>query len=81
MTNKEASDILDDYDVNFDGHTAEEVAKAFDVAFRALDQESILDKIRAEIESYKESLIDWEGDSDLGIALRIIDKYREGVKE
>ena len=39
MTNKEASNILDDYDVNFEGHTAEEIAKAFDVAFMALEQE------------------------------------------
>lgn len=39
MTNEEASSVLDDYDVNFDGHTAEEIAEAFDVAFRALEQE------------------------------------------
>lgn len=39
MTREEASSILDDYDVNFDGHTAEEIAGAFDVAFRALEQE------------------------------------------
>ena len=36
MTNKEAAEILDDYDVNFDGHTVEEIAEAFDVAFKAL---------------------------------------------
>ena len=39
MTNEQASEILDDYDVNFDGHTAEEVAQAFDCAFKALKQE------------------------------------------
>lgn len=39
MTREEASNILDDYDVNFDGHTAEEIAEAFEVAFRALEQE------------------------------------------
>ena len=38
MTREEASSVLDDYDVNFDGHTAEEIAEAFDVAFRALEQ-------------------------------------------
>lgn len=38
MTNEQASEILDDYDVNFEGHTAEEVAQAFDCAFKALDQ-------------------------------------------
>lgn len=39
MTREEASSVLDDYDVNFDGHTVEEIAEAFDVAFRALEQE------------------------------------------
>jgi len=39
MTNEQASEILDDYDVNFHGHTAEEVAQAFDCAFKALKQE------------------------------------------
>ena len=39
MTREQASDVLDDYDVNFAGHTAEEVAEAFDVAFKVLEQE------------------------------------------
>ncbi len=39
MTRDEASNILDDYDVNFDGHTAEEIAEAFDMAIKALEQE------------------------------------------
>lgn len=38
MTREEASNILNDYDVNFDGHTAEEIAEAFEVAFRALER-------------------------------------------
>ena len=38
MTREEAAEILDDYDVNFDGHTAEEIAEAFDVAFKALEE-------------------------------------------
>ena len=45
MTREEASNILDDYDVNFDGHTAEEIAKAFEVAFKALEQEPCADCI------------------------------------
>lgn len=45
MTREEASSVLDDYDVNFDGHTAEEIAEAFDVAFRALEQEPCEDCI------------------------------------
>ena len=43
MKNKEASEILDDYDVNFEGHNAEEIAEAFDCAFKALEQ---IDKIK-----------------------------------
>lgn len=39
MTKEQASEILDDYDVNFHGHTAEEVAQAFDCAFKALEQQ------------------------------------------
>lgn len=45
MTNERASEILDDYDVNFHGHTAEEVAQAFDCAFKALEQEPCEDCI------------------------------------
>lgn len=45
MTREEASSVLDDYDVNFDGHTAEEIADAFDVAFRALEQEPCEDAV------------------------------------
>ena len=45
MTREEASNILDDYDVNFDGHTAREIAEAFEVAFRALEQEPCEDSI------------------------------------
>ena len=39
MTREEASNILNDFDVNFEGHTAEEIAEAFDMAFKALEQE------------------------------------------
>lgn len=43
MTREEAINILDDYDVNFEGHTAEEIAEAFDMAIKALGQ---TDKIK-----------------------------------
>lgn len=39
VTREEAINILDDFDVNFEGHTAEEVSEAFDMAFKALSQE------------------------------------------
>lgn len=48
MTNEQASEILDDYDVNFHGHTAEEVAQAFDCAFKALEQQPCEDCISRE---------------------------------
>ena len=48
MTNEEASNILDDFDVNFAGHTAEEIAEAFDVAFKALSQEPCDDAVSRE---------------------------------
>jgi len=48
MTREQASDVLDDYDVNFAGHTAEEVAEAFDVAFKVLEQEPCDDAISRE---------------------------------
>ena len=43
MNREEAINILDDFDVNFEGHTAEEVSEAFDMAFKALEKENIYD--------------------------------------
>jgi len=36
MTNKEAISVLNDYDINFERHTAEEVAEAHEMAIKAL---------------------------------------------
>lgn len=36
MTPEKAITILNDYDINFDGHTAEEIAEAFDMAIKAI---------------------------------------------
>lgn len=62
MTREEAINILDDYDVNFDGHTAEEIAEAFDMAFKALKQEptdkSNLEKICEELSAENDDLRD-----------------------
>ena len=43
---------------------------------KALDNEDVLDKIKAEIEKSKKFSIDCDGESDLGIAIDIIDKYK-----
>ena len=39
MTNEEAINILNDYDINFERHTAEEVAEAHEMAIKALQQQ------------------------------------------
>jgi len=36
MTNKEAISVLNDYDINFERHTAEEVAEAHEMSIEAL---------------------------------------------
>jgi hypothetical protein len=60
MTREQASDVLDDYDVNFDGHTAEEVKaipleKLIDFRNKVVNMNSIaiiqrLDKLIEEVE-------------------------------
>lgn len=45
MTREEAASVLADYDINYEGHTAEEVVDAFDVAFKALKVEPCEDAI------------------------------------
>ena len=75
MTNEEASNILDDFDVNFEGHTAKEVAEAFDVAFRALEQQPCEDAIsRQAVEK-----ITWEEPSYTD-PLNVLTEIREKVR-
>lgn len=64
MTREEASSVLDDYDVNFDGHTAEEIAEAFDVAFRALEQKPCEDVISRQAVIDMTGLSEWFDSSD-----------------
>ena len=74
MTREEAITILDcerPYGSCGCGATDEEIEEALDMAIKALEQEPILDKIRAEIMS-KDGLED---------ALEIIDKYMAESKE
>lgn len=44
MTREEAISVLNDYDINFERNTAEEVAEAHKMAIKALEQESKLNK-------------------------------------
>ena len=44
MTKEEASRILNDYDVNFEGHDARDVANALDMAIESLERDVVLDK-------------------------------------
>jgi hypothetical protein len=36
MTKEEAINVLNDYDINFEGHTAEEIAEAHEMAIKAI---------------------------------------------
>lgn len=38
MTNEEAINVLNDYDINFERNTAEEVAEAHEMAIKALEE-------------------------------------------
>ena len=55
--------------------------KAFEMAFKALEQEPILDKIRAEIEEFEEEVFyrtkDYSDYAAVRHCLDIIDKYKE----
>lgn len=44
MTREEAISVLNDYDINFERNTAEDVAEAHKMAIKALEQESKLNK-------------------------------------
>ena len=75
MTYKEASNVLDDYDVNFEGHSPEEVAMAFDCAFRALEQEPCEDAVsRQAVEK-----ITWEEPSYTD-ALNVLTEVRDKIR-
>jgi hypothetical protein len=43
MTKEEAINVLNDYDINFERNTAEEIAEAHEIAIKALEQESCED--------------------------------------
>ena len=82
MAKKDAIDVIKSEcyvfnPLNFDRSTM--VNTALDMAVKALEQESALDKIRAEIDSYCSDNRD--RNDGLYIAMRIIDKYKAESEE
>ena len=80
MTSEKAIDIIDDNFTVIDTHghfSDEEVEEARQMAIKALEQEPILDKIRAEIDGAKkpENQMSFFRDG-IDCALQIIDKYK-----
>ena len=60
-------------------YTIEEVHQALSMAIKVLEQDPILDKVRAEIEKEADTSNRLAGISEIGLrkALKIIDKYKE----
>jgi hypothetical protein len=63
-----------------------EAVEAFDMAIKALEQENILDKIRAEIMDFEEELFhrpntDYSDYAAVRYCVEIIDKYRAESEE
>jgi hypothetical protein len=80
MTNEEAIDIIKKYDINGCGYCHQggnEIEEAFNMAIKALEQEDILDKIRAEIVSLTYYWCEVNPKSVKEDVLEIIDKYRK----
>ena len=82
MTREEARREIDSLDFYLQNHTddyGEESHTAMMMAIKALEQESILDKIREEIEDIAkdyDKFADYRRVRGLWIALEIIDKYK-----
>lgn len=80
MTNKEAKEIIESECYVFNPLNLDRTTKintALDVAIKALEKESILDKIRAEIADLDDTDYDYEGYYKAATdALQIIDKYK-----
>lgn len=80
MTREEALKILK-YNSNvihktIDGETDPKEVKALDMAIKALEQEPVLDKIRAEIELHRRKTESIDSYDLVGDCLDIIDKYK-----
>lgn len=84
MTREEARRIIEGecyiFDpLNFDRSTM--VNTALDMAIEALEQESMLDKIRAEIEHHRHKTQSIDPYDLVGDCLDIIDKHKTGSEE
>ena len=84
MTNEEAISYLE-IAVPVKALTKEEFHRfieALNMAFKALEQEDILDKIKNDIENYQNFILCANGQKGIHIdeALKIIDKYTGGGK-
>ena len=80
MTREEAIEIIRNYDVYGCGYChqgGDEVEEAFDMAIKALKQEPIIDKIRAELEELRH-YYPMGHDYQLAITrcIAVIDKYK-----
>lgn len=75
MTREEAIEILKKYKTESEEDYYVKRVEALEMAIKALKQQSALDKIRAEIDSYCSDNRD--RNDGLYIAMRIIDKYKE----
>ena len=78
MTREEIIKELKEYEYELDFEYATPFDKAILYAIKALEQEPVLDKIRAEIEEIigEHNLDDYDFCSGLIVARKIIDKYK-----
>lgn len=83
MTREEAIKLLVNATYSDEWQGNEDLTTAHNMAIKALEQEPILDKIRAEIEAREmvaEHTIEYQFyNMALNDVLQIIDKYKEGV--
>lgn len=80
MTNKEAIEIIKAARAEVEWEYPMEYAAAFDKAIEALEQEPILDKIRAEINAMPTDYCGGYIGLDKKEVLQVIDKYKAEVK-
>lgn len=83
MTNEEAIEILKDlWRYEHSEYPEKDIRKALDIAIKALEQEPVLNKIRAEIEQERVGYPPSAGYYKANIkCLQIIDKYRTESEE
>lgn len=86
MTGEEAINIISQMIKDEEGFLSDNTVEAHKMAIKALEQEPVLDKIRAEIEQEQDDFMD-DKDYDEGVrfglmlAYQIIDKYKAESEE